>query len=256
MGARSGYAPGTFCWTDLGTSDLAGATTFYTGLFGWRTDVLPGQEAGDYTLLRMGDALVAACYPAGASQDPVWLSYVSVEDADATAARAAELGGTVLREAVDIASSGRMALLADPTGAVFAAWQPRDHAGAELVNDPGALVLNQLNTDDPEAAQRFYTDLFGWRVEYTGTDEQAYWGLYNGETLNAGMMALPQDTPAPPHWLVYFTVREVDAAAARIADLGGRVMVAPLAIPSGRILVAADPQGAVFALYEFSPSQP
>lgn len=255
MGARTEYTPGTFCWTDLGTSDLEGATTFYSGLFGWRTDVLPGQAAGDYTLLLIGDALVAACYPAGASQHPAWLSYVSVVDADATAARTVDLGGTVLREAADIASSGRMALLADPTGAVFAAWQARDHVGAALVNEPGALVLNQLNTDDPETAQRFYGELFGWRVEHTGTGEQPYWGFYNGDTVNVGMMPLPPGTPAPAHWLVYFTAAELDAAAARIADLGGRVLVAPTVVPPGRVLVANDPQGAVFALFESLPSQ-
>jgi predicted enzyme related to lactoylglutathione lyase len=255
MGVRTSYLPGTFCWTDLATSDVAGATTFYTELFGWRTDALPGAAAGDYTLLLVGDALVAALYSAGESMHPAWLSYVSVVDADATAAQAVELGGSVLREAADIATSGRMALLADPTGAVFAAWQARDHVGAALVNEPGSLVLNQLNTSDPEAAGRFYTELFGWRVEHTGTDEQAYWGFYNGEeisgaTLNGGMMPLPPGTPAPPHWLVYFTAAELDTAVARIADLGGRVLVAPMTAGGGRILVAADPQGAIFALFE------
>ncbi|CAN5165729.1 hypothetical protein BH24ACT1_BH24ACT1_10820 [soil metagenome] len=143
-----------------------------------------------------------------------------------------------------------MALITDPTGAVFAAWQARDHPGAALVNEPGALVLNQLNTDDPETAQRFYTELFGWRVEFNGTEEQAYWGLYNGDALNGGMMALPPGAPAPPHWLVYFTVTGLDNAASRIADLGGRVLVAPMTFESGRILVATDPQGAAFALFE------
>jgi predicted enzyme related to lactoylglutathione lyase len=101
MGARTEYAPGTFCWTDLATTDVAGATAFYTELFGWRTAALPGQAAGDYTLLLVGDALVAALYPAGESMHPAWLSYVSVVDADATAARALDLGGTVLRAAAD-----------------------------------------------------------------------------------------------------------------------------------------------------------
>ncbi len=250
MGGRTEYRPGTFCWTDLATTDVGGATTFYTELFGWRTTALPGAAAGDYTLLLVGSALVAALYPAGESMHPAWLSYVSVVDADATTARAVALGGSVLRKAADVATSGRMALLADPTGAVFAAWQARDHVGAALVNDPGALVLNQLNTDDPETAQRFYGELFGWRVEHTGTDEQAYWGFYNGKVLNGGMMPLPPGTPAPPHWLVYFTVADLSDAATRTSALGGRVLVAPMTAGGGRILVAADPQGAVFALFE------
>jgi predicted enzyme related to lactoylglutathione lyase len=255
MGARTEYTPGTFCWTDLATTDVAGVTAFYTELFGWRNAALPGAAAGDYTLLLVGDALVAALYPAGETMHPAWLSYVSVVDADATAARAVALGGSVLREAADIATSGRMALLADPTGAVFAAWQSRGHHGAQLVNDAGAWCLSQLNTNDPEAAGRFYTELFGWRVEHTGTDEQAYWGFYNGKeisgaTLNGGMMPLPPGTPAPPHWLVYFTVADLDDAATRISDGGGRVLVAPMTAGGGRILVAADPQGAAFALFE------
>ncbi len=250
MGQRTSYPPGTFCWTDLATSDAPAATAFYTELFGWRTGALPGAAAGDYTLLLVGDARVAALYPVGESQHPAWLSYVSVVDVDATAARARALGGSVVRETADIATSGRMALLADPTGAVFAAWQARDHAGAALVNDPGAWCLNQLNTSDPEVAGRFYTELFAWRVEPKGTDEQAYWGLYNGEALNAGMMPLPPGTPAPPHWLVYFTTLDVDDAAAAIARLGGQVLVPPTVIPEGRIVVATDPQGAAFALFE------
>lgn len=120
MGRRTSYPPGTFCWTDLSTSDSAAATSFYTSLFGWRAEVLPDQGAGDYTLLRVGDDLVAALYSGGASPHPAWLSYVSVDDVDAMAARVAEAGGRVLRPAFDMGSSGRMALVADPTNAVFA----------------------------------------------------------------------------------------------------------------------------------------
>jgi predicted enzyme related to lactoylglutathione lyase len=250
MGERTSYSPGTFCWTDLATDDAGGATAFYTGLFGWSVEVLPaGEGAVAYTLLRVGDQLVAALYEAS-DRHPSWLSYVSVDDVDSSTSRAAELGARVLQAPFDMGSSGRMALVADPTGAAFALWQARDHHGAQLVNDPGALCLNQLNTSDPEAAGRFYTGLFGWRVERTGTEEQAYWGLYNGETLNGGMMPLPPGTPAPPHWLVYFTVASVDDAAATISELGGRIMVPAVTIESMRILVAADPQGAVFALFE------
>lgn len=251
MGRRTSYPSGTFCWTDLGTTDSAAATAFYAGLFGWRAEVLPDQGTGAYTLLRADDALVAALYDMTQSPHPAWLSYVSVTDVDATAARVADVGGRLLRPASDVGTSGRMALVADPTNAVFALWQAADHFGAELVNDPGALCLNQCNTSDPEAAQRFYTELFGWRVEPTGTEEQAYWGLYNGETLNAGMMPLPPGSPAPSHWLVYFTVESLDAAASTIAELTGSVIVPPTVIPGGgRFLVASDPQGAVFALFE------
>jgi uncharacterized protein len=249
MGERTRHAPGTFSWTDLGTTDAAAAKAFYGGLFGWDAEDVPAGEA-PYTMLRVDGRDVAALYGRGDVQHPAWLSYVTVDDADATARRAGELGGQVLQDPFDVFDSGRMALLQDPTGAVFAVWQPRASIGATLVNDPGAMCLNQLNTSDPEEAQRFYGELFGWRVEPTGTDEQDYWGLYNGEALNGGMTPLPSGQDGPSHWLVYFTVLDADAAAARIGELSGEVLVGPLPIPAGRIVVARDPQGAVFALFE------
>jgi predicted enzyme related to lactoylglutathione lyase len=161
---------------------------------------------------------------------------------------------------------------------VLGLWQPRDSIGAQLVNDPGAMCLNQLNTPEPEEAQRFHAELFGWRFEeVTGAGEpgegigaqpaepaasaegigaqpaepaaSAYWGIYNGDALNGGMMPLPAEA-GPPHWLVYFTTAGLDGSVAQIEDGGGRVLVPPTPIPSGRIAVARDPQGAVLGLFE------
>jgi uncharacterized protein len=249
MGERTSYAPGTFSWTDLATTDPERAKAFYQGLFGWEAEDVPA-GAAPYTMLRIGGRDVAALYGRGDIQHPAWLSYVTVEGADAAAARTADLGGQVLQEPFDVFDSGRMALLQDPTGAVFAVWQPRASIGATLVNDPGAMCLNQLETTDLEAAQRFYGELFGWRAERAGTDEVEYWGLYNGDTLNGTMLQRPPGADGPSHWLVYFTVQDADAAAERIGELGGEVLLAPLPIPAGRIAVARDPQGAVFALFE------
>jgi predicted enzyme related to lactoylglutathione lyase len=144
---------------------------------------------------------------------------------------------------------GRMAVIQDPTGAYLSVWEPRANIGAERVNETGALTLNQLNTGDPEGAQAFYSGTFGWRFEWVGSDETPFWGIYNGERLNGGMMPLAADAGAPAHWLVYFGSESVDDDAGRIAALGGTVMVPPAPVPGGRILVAADPQGAVFALF-------
>ncbi len=143
-----------------------------------------------------------------------------------------------------------MSVLVDPQGAAFAVWQPRQHIGASVVNEAGALSLNQLNTDDPEAAQSFYAELFGWSYEFTGTDEQSYWGINNGQSLNGGIKPLPPGAPAPPHWLAYFTSEDLDVSTARIEQLGGRMLVPITPIGVGRIAVAQDPQGAVFALFE------
>jgi len=255
VGARDSHAPGTFSWTDLSTSDPAGAAVFYGALLGWEGEEVPAGPDASYWMMRVGGRDVAGMSAMREEQlatgaPPAWLSYVTVEDADAMAARVAELRGAVMLPAFDVLDAGRMALVRDPQGAIFALWQPRSHIGARLVNDPGAMVLNQLNTSDPEAAASFYADLFGWRITQVASEPQAYWGIENGGSLNGGVMALPPGTPAPPHWLVYFTAPDLDAAAEVTAREGGAVMVPATVIQSGRILIARDPQGAYFALFE------
>src|SRR5918998_1846178 len=170
MGKRERYEPGTFCWVDLATTDPAGAKTFYGELFGWEAEDMPAGEAGTYTMLRLDGDYVCGLYEMDAARSeqgapPSWLSYVSVDDADATAARARELGGTVYGEAFDVLDAGRMAVIQDPTGAVLGAWQPRGHIGASRVNDPGCFTWNELQTRDSETAADFYAALFGWETE-------------------------------------------------------------------------------------------
>jgi uncharacterized protein len=242
MGERTSHAPGAFSWADLTTTDTDGAKAFYTGLFGWDTEDNPIPEGGVYTMLKKGGKNVAALSDAQEGQPSVWNSYVTVESADDSAAAAQQHGGTLVMEAFDVMDVGRMAVVQDPTGAFFAVWQPRTNIGAERVNEPSALTLNQLNTSDPERAQEFYTGVFGWRFDKVA-DEPAYWGIYNGDRLNGGMME-----QSPSAWLVYFGSESVDDDAGRIAELGGSVVVEPMTVPGGRILVAQDPQGAVFAL--------
>jgi predicted enzyme related to lactoylglutathione lyase len=255
VGERSGYRPGTFSWTDLSTTDQEGAKAFYGELLGWQAEDVPVGEGITYTMMSIDGKNVAAVSPLRADQreqgiPPFWMSYVTVDDADAVAARVGELGGTVLAEPFDVLEAGRMAVLQDPQGAVFAIWQPRESIGAELVNAPGALTLNQLNTSDPEAAGRFYSDLFGWQVEPLEEVDQPYWRISNQGTLNAGMMNLPPDGEAPPHWLVYFATEDLEASTRHISERGGEVVVPPMPVPAGRIAVTRDPQGAYFALWQ------
>jgi hypothetical protein len=249
MGERTDYAPGTFCWTDLGTPDADGAKAFYAALLGWELDDMPVGDDQVYTMARIGEHRVAALYKSSQGP-PAWLCYVSVESADAAAELAERLGGTVVDAPFDVLAAGRMAVLRDPQGGVFAVWEAGETFGATLVNAPGALTMNQLNTPDPRASSDYYTSLFGWRTQQV-SEEPPYFGVFNGETLNAGMMQMPPEAgDAPAHWLAYFAVDGLDAAAARIGELGGQVVVPATAVPSGRFLVARDPQGAFFALIE------
>ena len=248
MGERTSHAPGTFSWADLSTSDPDAAKAFYTGLFGWETEDNPVPGDGVYTMASKGGKAVSAMSALQQEgQPPAWNSYVTVDSADAAADAVTRNGGTVAMEAFDVMEVGRMAVVQDPTGAFLSLWEPRTSIGAERVNEPGALTLNQLNTSDPERAQEFYAAVFGWRFEaYEG--DMPYWGIYNGDRVNGGMMPLPGDAPAPSHWLVYYGSDSVDDDAGRIGELGGQVIVEPMSVPGGRILVAMDPQGAAFAL--------
>ncbi len=257
MGKRERYEPGTFCWVDLATTDPAGAKAFYGGLFGWEAEDMPAGDTATYTMLRLEGDYVGGLYEIEAERReqgilPHWFSYVSVESADATAARAGELGGTAHGDAFDVLDSGRMAIVGDPGGAVFAAWEPRAHAGAGRVNDVGCMTWNELQTRDSETASAFYSKLFGWETEPVEVDGQlVYTTIKNAGSQNGGFMPMTEaHGDAPSFWLPYFTVASCDGAIAMARETGGEVFVGPMDLPAGRIAVLSDPQGAAFAVFE------
>jgi len=249
MGQRTSHAPGTISWSDLGTSDPGAAKSFYSSLFGWEQDDMPIPDGGTYTMLRKNGKDAAALSSAQEGMPTFWNTYVTVESADDAAAKAGELGGTVIAEPFDVMDAGRMAVIQDPTGAMFCVWEPNRHIGAAIVNAPGALTLSQLNTGDPERAIEFYSGLFGWGSEPIEGGDMPYWGWSNDGRLAGGMMRVPADMGAPPHWLNYFGIESVDDAVGRIGELGGQIVLPPTEVPGGKIIVASDPQGAVFGLW-------
>jgi predicted enzyme related to lactoylglutathione lyase len=249
MGERDSYAPGTFCWADLGTTEGASASAFYAALLGWEAEDLTAGEDGVYTMFRRGGRDVAALYEMGADErgqlPPHWSSYVAVDDVAAVAARARELGAAVVAEPFDVMDSGRMAVLRDPGGAYVHLWQAGRHIGAGRVNEPGCMVWNELATADVARAAAFYGELLGWEAE---PDATGYATIRANGSVNGGIRPLRDDEA--PAWLVYFTTGSCDEAAARVRDAGGTVINGPMDGTVGRIAVVRDPQGAVLALYE------
>jgi uncharacterized protein len=248
MGKRESYEPGTFCWVDLTTTDAEGAKAFYGDLFGWefRDDEIPG---GVYTM-RHGD--VVGAIDQQDEQPAHWNNYVSVTSAEETAARAKRLGARILEEPFDVAGFGRLAVFANPAGAVLCVWEPRSHIGAGRVNDVGCMGWNELQTRDSEAAGDFYGALFGWETETIEDDGRVvYTTIKNAGNQNGGFMPMAeQHGEAPSFWLPYFTVPSRDAAMEKARGLGGTVLAGPLDLPSGKIAVLGDPQGAAFAVFE------
>ena len=278
MAERNGYIPGVPCWVDSGQPDPEAAVDFYRGLFGWEfEDTMPAGSPGRYFMARLrgGDVAAIGSLPEGAPAVAAWTTYIWVASADETAAKALAAGGSTVMEPFDVLDAGRMAMLADPEGAVFAAWQPDRMKGAQIVNEPGSVNFNGLHTRDVEAAKRFYGSVFGWGTITVGGAELwtlpgygdhleerepglrarlAEFGAEPGfEDVVASINPIGDDEDVPAHWSVTFSIDDADALAARATELGGSVLVPPLDVPWARMTVIADPQGASFIATKFAP---
>jgi len=280
MPERDGYIPGVPCWIDTSQSDPEAAVDFYSGLFGWEfEDVMPPKSKGRYfgARLRGGDVAAVGSIPDGAPPTAMWNTYVWVESADLTATKVLDAGGKALMDPFDVMDAGRMAVFADPEGAAFCVWQAKQHKGAQIVNEPGSVNFNGLNTRDVEAAKSFYGSVFGWQtltldggpgmwtlpgygdhLEQTNPDlrkQMAEGGAPAGfEDVVASINPIPADQPGvAAHWEVTFGVDDADATAAKATELGGKVIVAPFDAPWVRMTMIADPQGATFIASKFVP---
>jgi uncharacterized protein len=280
MPERDGYIPGVPCWIDTSQPDPEAALPFYSGLFGWEfEDVMPPDAEGKYFMgrLRGGDVAGVGSLPQGAPPMAMWNTYVWVESADETASKVADAGGTALMEPFDVMDSGRMAVFADPEGAMFCVWEAKGSKGAQIVNEDGTLNFNGLNTRDVDGAKRFYGSVFGWQtlpldggaemwtlpgygdhLEEGDPDlrkRMAEAGAPTGfEDVVASINPIPDDQPdVPAHWNVTFAVDDADATAEKATELGGKVVVPPFDAPWVRMTVITDPQGATFIASKFVP---
>lgn len=264
MAAIASHPPGTFCWTELATTDVADAKRFYGELFGWRANDVPIGPDAVYSMMQAEGRDAAAMFGQDADEKargvpPCWRCYVAVTDADESTRRITDAGGKVLAGPFDVFDSGRMSMVQDPTGASLAVWQARRHAGAGWMNDPGGVGWNELLTRDTATAAQFYARVFGWAAEAQAGGPVPYTVFKNGGRPVGGMMELtPQMGAIPASWNVYFVVADCDAAADRAVALGGKVLAPPTDVANvGRIATLGDAQGAAFSVMKADgPSAP
>ena len=252
------HAPGTFCWVELGTTNVDAAKKFYSGLFGWEPTDTPAGET-IYTLLKLRGRDAGGLYALQKEQlaegvPPNWLAYVAVASANDATSKATSLGAKSLMGPVDVMDFGRMSVLQDPAGAVFAVWQAKDHPGAGVRDEPGSISWSELLTRDTMAAGKFYSGLFGWTMKDISMQDMTYTLFSKGSTQAAGMMSIRKEWgPMPSNWLTYFAVDDCDARADRAKRLGGKIGHPPTDVPGiGRFSVLQDPQGAFFAILQSS----
>jgi uncharacterized protein len=294
MPERDGFIPGVPCWVDASEPDPEAAVDFYGGLFGWDfEDVTPPSSAGNYFIarceatswslfdtsgkVRSGDVAAVGSIPDAAPPRATWNTYVWVESADEAASRVRAAGGRLVQEPFDFMDASRMAVFTDPEGAPLGVWEAKHHKGAQMVNDPGSLNFNGLNTRDIAGARSFYGSVFGWQrlvadggLEFWSLPGYGDWlerdnpdlrkqmadaGAPEGfEDVVATINPIPDDEPdTPAHWSVIFAVDDADATAAKATELGGTVIVPPFDAPWVRMTVIGDPQGAAFIASKFTP---
>lgn len=261
MPVVSSHEKGSPCWFELATKDQKGANEFYTSLFGWQVVDSPIGEGMTYSIYKLNNQDVGACYTmmpdmVSAGVPPHWAVYFCTPDADASVTKATELGGSVKSGAFDVGDFGRMAVLADQEGAVFSVWQAKQHMGARIYGEMNTVCWAELATRDVDKAAKFYNGMFEWStkdsvgqpvryVEYTPKGSQAPAG---------GMLQMDEQWGGmPSFWGIYFRVADIETAIAQIRQLGGSVKHGPFEAPNvGQIAVCADPADALFYLVQLT----
>lgn len=239
-------------WADLASPDLRGAEAFYNELFGWDyynggTDEMP------YTMATRNGLAAAGIGPLmDPNAPPVWSTYFAVDNADATVEKIVANGGTLVMDAADAFNFGRLAFASDPTGAVFGIWEAKDHIGAGIVNEHGALNWNELQSDDLDAALPFYGSVFGHTFETAQMPGGPYTSISVGDRVIAG--AMPKPAPEiPNNWGVYFAVDDAAAAIETATSSGGGTTFGPMEVPNvGAFAGLIDPYGAHFTVIQLA----
>lgn len=251
---------GTVAWVDMQTPDLDKARRFYGELLGWSFIGGDDPKTQFYTTAQIRGRNVAgiAKVTGQGAVPPAWTVYLATSNADDSARKVKDAGGKVLMPPMDVMEHGRMAIFADPTGAAFGVWQAKQHRGAQVVDEPGAMTWHEVYTRDVTKAREFYARVFGLEQKRLDSPSMEYWTLHQGPKTVGGVMqmtpAMPKDLPA--HWNTYFAVADADAAAKKVTALGGKVMAPPFDTPYGRMAAVFDPLGAAFSVVKLPADRP
>ena len=251
---------GEFNWVDLSAKDFEGQSAFYKALLGWTHEDMPMGEGMIYRMFKADGHTVggaAQLSPEQMSQGrrTAWNVYLAVDDIDATVAKVAGLGGTVVMPPADVpGDAGRIAGVQDPTGAYIFFWKPKRSDESMEYMLPGTLSWCDLSTRDPQKAIDFYSKLVGWDIQAMApAGPMPYWIVNVGGQGGGGIMPMPEMVPAdmPAYWLPYFGSASITASVAKAKELGATVLADTMEIPDMvAYAVLADPAGAAFALMQ------
>ena len=259
------HEPGMFSWADLTSPDLGASRQFYTSLLGLDYEEAPVAPGVVYAMLKKNDrpSFAMTQMPDELKEATggmaIWRAYFTVENTDETVEKAKGLGASVLAGPMDVFTAGRMAVFHDPVGAEFAVWQPKDHIGAGVFSEPGALCWAELSTTDTAAAADFYSALFGWSASVNKSPTGADYTMFSidGRPVG-GMLAIqPEWGDMPPSWSIYIGTDDLDAALEKAKSMGANAYMDVMDVPEiGRFTMLQDPQGSHFTLMEFAGAPP
>ena len=247
------YANGVPSWVDIGTTDVAAAEIFYSGVLGWEADRQPMGEGMIYSMQQVGGKNAAAMYDQredqkAAGMPPMWLTYITVDDVDATTAKVVPAGGSVMAEAFDVFEAGRMSIISDPAGGVIGLWQAKDHIGSQVSQEHGAISWNEYMSSDVDKSHAFFETVLGVTFHADPAMGGYAMMMVDGAPVAGVIQRMEQMPELANPWLVYFAVDDCDTAFEKATSTGASVIVPPMDIPPGRFAILKDPQGAEFAL--------
>ena len=241
---------GAPCWVDLSVSDIERSKQFYAQVFGWNYTGGEAEFGGYVNATKDGRTVIGMAPPMEGVEvgGHVWTTYLAVEDAGLTEEKIRAAGGTVHMGAMQVGPFGTMGVYSDPTGASFGTWQPAGHGGFALWGDPGSVAWSEAMVGDFEAGKTFYTDVFGWTYQDMSAEGMEY-AIFTTPGDESGMTGgIGKEAEQAPYWSVVFGVEDCDAAAQRVRDAGGQIVVEPFDFEFGRLAIATGPDGEPFGI--------